>query len=104
MCIRDRTWIAADWVRPERGQSEPRFSDADIARVRLIQELRQDMGIDEETLPLLLSLLDQLYASRRRLRTLAEAVAQEPGEVRQRITERYVQAISGTTGAGPKGA
>jgi chaperone modulatory protein CbpM len=42
----------------------------DVERVRLILELRDVMQVNEEALPVVLSLLDQLYALRRRLRDL----------------------------------
>ena len=64
-----------------------------MARVRLIRELRHDLEIEEETLPVVLSLLDQLYANRRRLRALSEAVAAEPAETRARVLRAYREAL-----------
>jgi chaperone modulatory protein CbpM len=67
-------FLTHDWIRPARQHGEPVFSDADIARIRLIQDLRATLEVEEETLPIVLSLLDQLYATRRQLRrVLAEA-------------------------------
>lgn len=87
-----QAWVAADWVRPERAGDELRFSDTDVARVRLVHELRHDLAIDDETIPLLLSLLDDLYDARFRLRALLEALQEERPEVRRRVLERYAQA------------
>jgi chaperone modulatory protein CbpM len=64
-------WIDHDWVKPDGQPGAYVFRDIDVARVRLILELRDDMEIDEATLPVVLSLLDQLYDLRRRLRDLA---------------------------------
>jgi chaperone modulatory protein CbpM len=78
-------WIANDWVRPEDAGSggDYVFQEIDVARVRLIQELHQDLKINEEALPVVLSLLDQLYEQRRRLRALNDAIAAvAPEEVR----------------------
>jgi chaperone modulatory protein CbpM len=61
-------WIAHRWIRPE-GLPESGgyvFREIDVARVRLIAELRYDLHIDEETLPVVLSLIDQLYGLRTR--------------------------------------
>jgi chaperone modulatory protein CbpM len=82
-------WVELGWVEPERQaeQDEPAFSDVDIARVRLICDLRHDLAVDEETVPLVLSLLDQLYALRRQMRTLSDAVRQQPEEVRDAILD-----------------
>ena len=48
--------------------------------------MRQDLGIDEETLPVVLSLVDQLYAARRQMQMLRRAVEEAaPEDVRQAI-------------------
>jgi chaperone modulatory protein CbpM len=56
--------------------------------------LRDDLALDEEALPLILSLMDQLYGLRRELRALAQAVDREPDEVRARI-RRLHRALTG---------
>ena len=43
--------------------------------------------IEEDSLSVVLSLLDQLYATRRSLRTLMAAVEAQPGDVRARIAD-----------------
>jgi chaperone modulatory protein CbpM len=83
-----RRWIAERWVRPE---SEPQgylFHEVDVARVRLIRELRYDLAIDEEALPVVLSLLDQIYALRRRLARLQAAIEEQPPELRAALRTR----------------
>jgi chaperone modulatory protein CbpM len=77
-----RRWIAESWVRPESGEGGYVFYEVDIARVRLILELRDELAIDEEAMPVVLNLLDQVYALRRRLRAVAEAVEAQPEEIR----------------------
>jgi chaperone modulatory protein CbpM len=70
-------WIEADWVRPVRLQGEPVFSDGDVARVRLILDLRALLDVEEATLPVVLSLMDQLYATRWQLRRVLEEAGPE---------------------------
>ncbi|HVM86107.1 MAG TPA: chaperone modulator CbpM [Candidatus Binatia bacterium] len=85
-------WIANQWVRPEEAGSggDYVFHAIDVARVRLIQELHHDLQINEEALPVVLSLLDQLYDQRRRLRALADAIAAvAPEDVRHALA-RYL--------------
>jgi len=65
-----QVWIAQGHVRPERVAGELVFAEIDVERVRLILELRNDMAVNEEALPVILGLLDQLYELRRRLRAL----------------------------------
>ncbi len=75
-------WIALDWVRPRGEPGAWEFADIDIARLRLIRELRHDLGLEESGLPVVLRLLDQLYAARRELRLVADALGQVPDESR----------------------
>ena len=69
-------WISAGLVRPDSAAGGYAFREIDIARVRLICELRDDLEVEEGTLPLVLSLLDQLYDLRRRMRRLRDALDQ----------------------------
>ena len=65
-------WISNDWVRPDGRAGHYAFGEIDVARVQLIQELRDRLEINETALPVVLLLLDQLYDLRRRLRNLRE--------------------------------
>ena len=73
-------FVRQDWVRPARTHGEPLFSDADIARIRLILDLRATLDVEEETLPIVLSLLDQLYATRRQLRRVIDEAGPDLSE------------------------
>jgi chaperone modulatory protein CbpM len=79
------TWVERGWVQPSQVEPEPAFSELDIARVCLICDLRRDLAVEDETIPLVLSLLDQLYATRRRMNALMDAVRQQPEQVRGAI-------------------
>jgi chaperone modulatory protein CbpM len=75
-----RHWIAQSWVRPAGPPEAPEFQDIDVARVRLIVELRRDLGVNDDAVPVVLSLLDQLYRERdhhRRLRAALNALPRE---------------------------
>lgn len=67
-------WIHERWVLPEIQAEGYVFHEIDVARVRLIVELKRDLAIGEEAMPVLLNLLDQLYALRRRMKALADAI------------------------------
>jgi chaperone modulatory protein CbpM len=90
-------WIERGWVRP---QDAPRdaagdaaedaaggwmFQDIDVARVRLIHDLHRGMRVEEDTIPLVLSLLDQVYELRSRLRLVLRAIDAQPEAVRGTI-------------------
>ncbi len=78
-------WIERGWVQPEAGDSGWVFQDIDIARVRLIHDLRRDMDVGEDIIPMVLSLLDQVYELRARLKAVLRAVETQPEEVREAI-------------------
>jgi chaperone modulatory protein CbpM len=82
-------WIRMGWVRPERHEGAALFHDVDVARVRLLIALEHELEFDEETLPLILSLLDQVHGLRNELRALAGAVDEQPQHVRERIRNAY---------------
>ena len=63
-------WIEERLLLPDEGG----FEEVDVARARLIVELQRDFALDEEALPLVLSLLDQVYALRRQVRALCDAL------------------------------
>jgi chaperone modulatory protein CbpM len=79
-------WILNQWVRPERQSQGFVFQEIDVARVKLIHDLRHDLDIDEEALPVILSLVDQLYELRRRFHALGAAIAETaPDELKRKL-------------------
>jgi chaperone modulatory protein CbpM len=78
-------WVELTWLRPDGSPGGWVFHEVDVARVRLIAELRE-LHMDEDAMPVVLSLLDQLYATRRRMRLLQQAVEEAaPDAVRTRL-------------------
>ena len=64
-------WIRLGWVRPERHEGAALFHEVDVARVRLLVDLEQQLEYDEDTVPMLLALVDQVRRhSEDELRTL----------------------------------
>lgn len=67
-------WIEQRWVLPHKQENSFVFDDVDIARARLIRELRVDLMVNEEAIPVVLSLLDQVHALRRTLARVNNAI------------------------------
>ena len=61
-----------------------------MARVRLIPELHLALEVEEPTVPLVLSLMDQLYATRRQLRLVLDALAPP---IRAEVAERLAPEV-----------
>ncbi len=81
-------WIRDELVAPRIEADEPVFAEMECARVRLICTLRYELEIGAETLPTVLSLLDQLYDTRERLLALTAAIAAQEEDVRRAILDR----------------
>ena len=78
-------WVEERWVLPERHAETWVFHEVDVARIELILEIRRDFAVDDEAMPLVLSLLDQVYSLRRQMRRLCDAVAAQPEETQAAI-------------------
>lgn len=84
-----RSWVREGWVRPAQGEDGPFFDELDIARIRLLCDLRKDMAISGDTIPVILSLIDRLHKSQRELRMLRQAVDEQPEDLRLELLNRY---------------
>lgn len=84
-----RSWVRQGWVRPARDDDGPLFDELDLARIQLICDLRKEMSLSADAVPMILSLLDQLYGLRHELRTLAEAIDRQPEETRTAVLTAY---------------
>lgn len=80
-----RQWVQAGWVLPAQGEGGSSFSEIDVARARLILHLQQELKIGADAVPIVLSLMDQVYGLRQELRRLARAVEAQPDAVKQAI-------------------
>jgi chaperone modulatory protein CbpM len=76
-----QSWVARGWIRPD-GEI---FTEIDIARIRLVRDLRHDMAIAEDTMALVLSLIDQLSDLRQALRSVRVALEAQPEAIREPV-------------------
>lgn len=91
-----RIWVSEGWVRPAQSDAGPIFDEVDIARIRLLCDLKKDMSLPSDVLAVVLTLLDRLHQTRRELRTLTEALQKQPEEVRLTIVNT-VREMSGSS-------
>lgn len=64
-------WLSEEWIIPAQADQDVAFTDADLARARLIRELTGDLGVNEPGVGVVLHLLDQLHSLRRALSGLS---------------------------------
>ncbi len=81
-------WIERRWLRAEPAPGGGwLLTEVDVARLTLLVELHVTLELDEGTIPLVLSLLDQLYDARRALRALAAGIEAQPEKVRRAVLD-----------------
>ncbi len=79
-------WVERGWVQPDGGEPALwEFREIDVARVRLIHDLRRDLDVAEDAVPLVLSLLDQVYELRCTIKGMVRAVSSQPPPVREAV-------------------
>jgi chaperone modulatory protein CbpM len=69
-------WLEQRWLIPEQTSAGMNFSDMDVARARLIQDLKTDLGVNDEGVEVILHLVDQLHGLRRALGQLHKDLQQ----------------------------
>jgi chaperone modulatory protein CbpM len=62
-------WMEAGWIS-SRSDGKVQLSEIDWARARLIHDLKHGFGVNDEGVPIVLDLVDQLHGLRRAMREL----------------------------------
>jgi len=81
-------WVEQQWVLPSEQEGQWLFDESDVARVSLIQELRDDMDVNHDAMPVVLKLLDQVYGLRAAVSELQEAIQELPDDHREALQAR----------------
>jgi chaperone modulatory protein CbpM len=74
-----KVWIEEEWLLPKEGAQGWLFSDLDLARANLIVDLRENMGVNDAGLDVILHLLDQMHGLRRAMSDLLGSMRNNPG-------------------------
>jgi chaperone modulatory protein CbpM len=96
-----KAWIEAGWLLPRRNGDGARFSEADLARAKLIRDLKKDMGVNDEGVTVVLDLVDQVHGLRRTLRELLAAIHAQSETMRRQIAAEIEATRSYRNGDGP---
>ena len=85
-----RVWVRQGWIRPAAKERQG-FSEADMARAALIRDLEDKLGFDEDQVPVLLNLIDQIHGLRAELKTMLEVLEELPDDVRATVRTRIAK-------------
>jgi chaperone modulatory protein CbpM len=78
-------WIARGLVRRAASTEADALEPIDLARLRLLNELSDDLGLDDDTVEAVVALIDQVHTLRSELKLVALAIAEQPAETRKSI-------------------
>lgn len=85
-------WVRDALIAPEHIDQPWEFAEPECARIRLICTLQYDLEVSSDALPVVLSLLDQLYRTRADLQALSQAVLRQDPAVKAEILRTLAQA------------
>ncbi len=71
-------WVARGLVRHSGTGETDALEPIDVARLRLLNELADDIGLDDDTVEAVVALIDQVHTLRSELKLVASAIAERP--------------------------
>jgi chaperone modulatory protein CbpM len=60
-------YIQEEWINPFEKDA---LDDEDVTRIRLIRDLIENLGVNEESVPIILHLIDQIHALQMRMKDI----------------------------------
>lgn len=90
-----RLWLRRGWVVPQKSPAGIRFDGADLARLQLICELKDEINLSDDAVAVVLSLIDQLHSVRHEFRALGRAIEAQPEDVRRAVHDAYRRLSAG---------
>ena len=80
-----QTWVAFGWLTPERNGGNWTFSERDVARAHLVEDLVNEYGLGDDGIDAMLAVVDRADTLRREMRMLLAGVRTLPGLLGRRI-------------------
>ena len=89
--------MARGLLRPTAEGEAWTFEPVDVARARLLAELADEMGFDDEAVETVVDLVDQVHTLRRQLDQLGQAIGRAAGRRPARRSRLALQARLGAS-------
>ena len=80
-------WVEQEWIKPEGRAGAFVYTEIDLARMRFLQTLEDDLDVGSEAIPIILSLIDQLHEMRGFVKALTLTLESQTPETREGIIE-----------------
>ena len=88
------TWVAAGWLIPDDADGSPQFSELDVARVQLINDLKDRIGVNDAGVDVVLHLVDQLHGLRQTMQEWVSTMRAQPDDLRERLADELNRAMT----------
>lgn len=85
-----QSWVAHGWLLPAATPAGHEFTEADVARGRLILDLHRDMGVNEAGIDVAMRLIDQMHGLRQTLHGLLGAMDRQDLTLRNRLIAEII--------------
>lgn len=80
-------WVARGLLHPAGSVETWSFEKIDVARARLLAELVDELGFDDDSVETVVALVDQVHTLRRQLDLLGHAIGEQPAATREAIAQ-----------------
>ena len=87
-------WVAAGWLIPEDADGSSRFSELDIARAQLINDLKDRIGVNDAGVDVVLHLVDQLHGLRQTMQEWVSTMRTQPDDLRERLANELSRTMA----------
>jgi chaperone modulatory protein CbpM len=88
------TWVAAGWLIPDDAGGSPQFSELDVARAQLINDLKGRIGVNDAGVDVVLHLVDQLHGLRQSMQEWVSTLRAQPDDLRERLANELNRAMT----------
>jgi chaperone modulatory protein CbpM len=88
------TWVTAGWLIPDDVDGSPRFSELDLARAQLINDLKDRVGVNDAGVDVVLHLVDQLHGLRQTMQEWVSTMRSQPDDLRERLANELNRAMT----------
>jgi chaperone modulatory protein CbpM len=87
-------WVTSGWIVPGTAEGRNRYTEIDVARARLIDDLSARCGVNDAGIDVVLHLVDQLHGLRRSMNDVLAMLRAQSGPAQQQLAADLEAIIS----------
>jgi chaperone modulatory protein CbpM len=87
-------WVTSGWIVPGAAEGRNRYTEIDVARARLIDDLSVRCGVNDAGIDVILHLVDQLHGLHRSMNDVLSMLRAQSGPAQQQLAADLEAIIS----------